>query len=575
MRNPWLILATATLITSFSIGFLITGDFGVSLMAGVLSLLTGIVTAAMVNWYRNHAVDQHTASLKQQIRQLQRVRAEEQQAIAEITAEKERVALSLNSVQDELRQRQLPGTNPYARPALSWNLGAQVEESIPAAIAPDVEAEIQPEFQPASLNQFIAEAAETKQKITASLNHLQSEFNHLNAQVAEQRQVRERLLQEIKHLSQQQQQLAATTTSMTQEIAELERCRNELDQYVVYVETKKQELEAGTNPLQKALQQLQGQVNALQDELRSLEAQVTTKRREKETLERDLNQSQPAIQPAQVALRQVESQKAQLEQELMQLRQAQKQAIAQQTTLQAALSQLEHQKTQLERELANLRQQHAQTKTVQADLQALEQQKSQLGQNVASLQQQQAQLKSTQDHLQKVEKQLRDRRQEKESLERQITQLQAQKTSLRQPQTQTVPLQQDLDIALNAANGGAKAAMNRPVPRPKAQPVEGTPPEPESELSELWTELMVELPEYELQALKAIAQENDPTRILNRISQDNFTTPDEIINSINQLAAEIVGERVIKARGTAPPIIMRDHQRTIKKLIETYEYLTE
>jgi DNA polymerase III gamma/tau subunit len=181
--------------------------------------------------------------------------------------------------------------------------------------------------------------------------------------------------------------------------------------------------------------------------------------------------------------------------------------------------------------------------------------------------------------LQKLEKQIRDRRQEKEALERQITQLQAQKTALRHspPPPEAQPPQQQLELASVNGQHPAKAALERPTPRPKPQApeVDEDPRTADQELSDLWTEFMVQLPEYELQALKAIAQDNNPTSVLNRIAEDNFTTLDELIDSINQLAEDIVGEEVIKTRGSAPPIIMRDHQRMIKKLIETYEYLTE
>ncbi|MDX2228072.1 MAG: hypothetical protein NW220_00450 [Leptolyngbyaceae cyanobacterium bins.349] len=592
MLNPWLILGSVAFTASFAVSLLMTRDLGGSLIAGSSALAIALVTAATVNSYHNRSVDSRIAGLKQQIRQLQRRRTEEQQAVAELTAEKERVVLSLNSMQQELRQRQLPGDNPYARPAPSWNLGAAPETQGAIALPPDGSAEIQPEFHPAALTQFITEAAATKQKITASLNHLQSELTQLNAQVSEQRQKREQLMQELQHLHQQKQQLTATTQGLTEEVAELERWRQELDQYVVYVEAKKQELEAGTNPLQKALKQLQSQITALQEELRSLEGQVTLKRQEKAALEQDLAQAVQvqAARPLQQAVQMLETQKAELEQELATLRQAEQHAIALQQTLpelNQQNNQLQQQKRQLEAELAHLHQQHTQAATLQADLQQLQQQKSQIERELASLKQQATQVQSAQaqaaqNSLQKLEKQIRDRRQEKESLERHITQLQAQKTALRNqatpPPAMAISPVEPTTPTPNGKNGNGKVVVERPAPRPKGQPAPSADPITESaepELPALWAELMVQLPEYELEALKAIAQESNPTRILNRIAEDNFTTSDDMINSINQSAAEIVGVTVIKVRGASPPSIQRDHLRTIKKLIETYEYLTE
>jgi chromosome segregation ATPase len=575
MLNPWLILGTIAFITSFGVSLLMTGDLGAALIASSLALGTALVTAAVVNLYHKRAADHRLATLKHQIRLLQRRRAEEEQAVIDISAEKERVVLALNSMQDSLRQRQLPSANPYATPALSWDLSTPAAE-MPVAIADS--REIQAEFHPASLTQFITEAAATKQKITATLNHLQSELSQVSAQVNQQRERRDQLTQDIQHLSQQKQQLTTATQKLTQDVQELERCRHELDQYVVYVEAKKQELEAGTNPLQSALKQLQEQVTALQAELRSLEAQISAKRQEKATLDQpqDRAKSAQAEKPLRAAVQQLERQKAQLEEELASLKQVQAEAIA----LQQTLPQLESQKASLEADLAQLKQQQAQSKTLQTDLNQLEQQKSQLKRELAQLKQHQGQVKSHQDTLQKLEKQIRDRRQEKEALERQITQLQAQKTALRHspPPPDATPSERQLQLsAVNGQHPPKAAALERPTPRPQPQPQETEldAKSAEQELSDLWTEFMVQLPEYELQALKAIAHDHNPTPVLNRIADDNFTTSDELIDSINQLAEDTVGEEVIKTRGSAPPIIMRDHQRTIKKLIETYEYLTE
>jgi DNA repair exonuclease SbcCD ATPase subunit len=344
------------------------------------------------------------------------------------------------------------------------------------------------------LNQFLAEAAATKQKIVASLNHLQAELGQLNGQIAEQRQVRERLSQEINALTQQKQKLAASSKSLKAEVDELERCRIEVDQYLAYVETKKKELETGANPLQKALKQLQGQVTALQEELRQLEAQVTAKRQEKEVLDRAIATSQPT----------------------------------------------------------------------------------------------QNQARSLQETLQKLENKIADRRQEKESLERQITQLQAQKTALRnQPEATPPELVRPTPPKKASAsppvadrgNGKAAPSLNPKGMAASQQAALPLPREEEEEtqdLSDLWTDFMVQLSDYEFQALRAIAEEGSPLPILTQLAEESFTSTDELVDAINQRAQEILGEAIIKPQtGFSPPTIVRNQQRTIRKMIETYEYLTE
>ncbi|NJP09019.1 MAG: hypothetical protein HC866_05630 [Leptolyngbyaceae cyanobacterium RU_5_1] len=346
----------------------------------------------------------------------------------------------------------------------------------------------------------------------------------MNAQISDHRHIRDQLAQEIQTLSQQKQQQVATAKNLRSEVEELEHYRGELDQYMTYVEAKKQELETGSNPLQKALKQLQEQVSALQKELQQLETQVTVRRSEKE---------------------------------------------------------------KLNREIAGLKQQQDQRKRPHEDLQTLEHQVS-------------------------------DRKQEKATLERQIVQLQAQTTALRNQSAPSGATQASLPTLNRPSNSPAKsvssadksrAAVSK-VPqastatRSSARPDPGSPngksaaavnqpqqdvansqPSPvahtdssefSQELSELWTDFMVQLPEYEFQTLKAIAHESNPAQVVSKIAKDSLTTPEELIHSINQRAQETLGERVIKPRsGFSPPAIVREHLRTIKKLIETYEYLTE
>lgn len=601
MLNPWLTLGMGAFAISLVISLMMTRDLGGSIVTGSLAMATAFLTAATVNWYHNRAADSRIATLKQQIRLLQRRRAEEQQAVLEISAEKERAAMSLTSMQEQLRQRQLPGSLPFARSTLSWDLSSQGYANA------DVESD--PQEDSDELNQFIADATATRQKINASLNHLQAELSQLNAQINDQQTVREQLVQDIHRLTDQKQELILKITTLETEIESLERCRIELDHYIAYVEAKKQELESGTNPLQKALKQLQEQVNALQAELSQLEGDVTVKRKEKESLERELadaKHQKNVVKPLQESVKVLEAQKAELERSLLVLTQ-------QQETLQNTqehLKTLEDQQSELERSIVDLQQQQDALKATQENLQNLELQKNQLEQDLANLKQDQEGLQSVQDNLQKLENQLSDRRKEKESLERQITQLQAQKTSLRH---QTSPAndpwskepsskkqtsrkhiaEEQLRLATDnqrkakptseQRSGKAKSTVtsnseSSAQVKPEINQGNSAPhqTEQDQELSDVWTDFMLQLPEYELQALKAIAQESNSTRLINRIAEANFVTADELVDSINQLAEAIVGEPVVKSRSNfSPPVIFRDHVKTIKKLIKTYEYLAQ
>ncbi len=532
MLNPWLLLGSVAFAVSFGISLLAGGDLGRSLIVGLTGLGIAYGTAATVNRFHNRSADSRIAGLKSQIRLLQRKRTEEQQAVLELSAEKEQVAQTLNSMQQQLRQQQLPGIAPIAQKALSWSLGAESAEP-GAAIAERIGTGN--DLAEPMVQQFLENAAATKQKIIASLNHLQGELGQLNTQIAEQRQTRDRIAQEIQTLTQQRQNLAASSKTLTAEVEELERCRVEVDQYLSYVETKKQELETGANPLQKALKQLQGQVNALQAELHQLETSVTTQRQEKERLDRELAATTQNKERLDREIAAIHQSKAQLNQEILALNQEKKNRV---------------------------------TPNQPSQANAL-------------------QVNTLQETLQKLETKISDRRQEKESLERQITQLQAQKTALRtqppEPGRPNPPRHPAAATMPAASSNGkehrpppAKPTPARQIPDSLWAELAEEPDQPAQELSDLWTDFMVQLSEYEFQALRAIAHESNPLRLLSKLAEDSFTSTDELVDAINQRAEDIVGETVIKPQSNqSPPAIVRDHQRTIKKLIETYEYLTQ
>jgi len=97
---------------------------------------------------------------------------------------------------------------------------------------------------------------------------------------------------------------------------------------------------------------------------------------------------------------------------------------------------------------------------------------------------------------------------------------------------------------------------------------------PISDLPSEWTEFMVQLPEYELQALKVIVEQAHPAAALKHIAEENLTMPELLIDSINERALETVGDLLIDAgSGAGSATIVRDHLKIVKKLLKTYDYL--
>ncbi len=64
-------------------------------------------------------------------------------------------------------------------------------------------------------------------------------------------------------------------------------------------------------------------------------------------------------------------------------------------------------------------------------------------------------------------------------------------------------------------------------------------------IPEEWTKFLENLPEYELQVLKAIVEQDNPNAAIKKIAEANITMPNLLIDSINERANDIIGELII------------------------------
>jgi len=336
-------------------------------------------------------------------------------------------------------------------------------------------------------------------------------------------------------------------------------------------------------------QKVTASLNNLQAELSQLNAQTTENRLFRDQLVQEINHLSQQQQVLVANTKQLQTDVKDLEQCRNELDQYIAYVELKKQELETGANPLQKALKQLQTQVAAL----------QTELQQLETQVSDRLHEKKSLDQT-AQV--AQEALQKIEQQLGDRHQEKESLEKQIDQLQTQKTTLQtSPALQTSLVQPDLSLAKDIAvknttpKSNPKKLISPSKPRsPKTGNGANTPSKPavssnpsksaslqegkniEEALPDPWTNFMIQLSDYEFQALKAIAQESNPLRTLNTIAEDSFSSVDELLESINRQAQDIVGKSVINSRaGFAPPAIAREHEKTIKKMIETYEYLTE
>jgi hypothetical protein len=108
------------------------------------------------------------------------------------------------------------------------------------------------------------------------------------------------------------------------------------------------------------------------------------------------------------------------------------------------------------------------------------------------------------------------------------------------------------------------------LPTPSFQTSEAS----SQELPDEWQELLVQLPEYELEVLRAIVEQNNPVPVIRKIAEENLTMPELLIDSINERALESVGDLIITTgTGVGSAKVAREHLKTVRKLLNIYEYL--
>ncbi|MEA5554079.1 tellurite resistance TerB C-terminal domain-containing protein [Anabaena cylindrica UHCC 0172] len=93
-----------------------------------------------------------------------------------------------------------------------------------------------------------------------------------------------------------------------------------------------------------------------------------------------------------------------------------------------------------------------------------------------------------------------------------------------------------------------------------------------SNLSPEWSNFLENLPTYEIQVLKAIVEEDNPKAIIKQIAEEHITMPNLLIDSINEIANNTLGELIIET-GEEIPEIYQEHLLNVKKIIAMYEHL--
>ncbi|MEB3336794.1 MAG: hypothetical protein VKJ46_04975 [Leptolyngbyaceae bacterium] len=390
MLKNRLLLGSVAFGISFSISLITGQTLGMAGVTGLITVPSTLIAVFVSDRRSERQAQTRLAQLKRQIRALHQKRNNLLQSLEILEVEREQLEADFYSWQDAVDSLQSQNAPAPAQKMLSWNLAA-LNALPPAPEAPD---------------QLLLPASQELESSSLALKQI-------HVQVAEQRQLKAQLNQELGKLKQQKSQLEAQTAHFQTQIQGLEKRQAELNQAIADLSGKRQAVEQNASPLKNALQQLQAQVSSLRGELGQLESEILDRRTHKD---------------------------------------------------------------QLEQEIAQL---------------------------------------TTQKYL------------------------------------------------------APKATASVSVP-------ETDKPETSTELPREWTELMVQLPEHELQVIKVLAEHRQPSPILKKIADDNRTVPELLIDAINNRSLKILGDKIITSGfGNDKVAIAKQHLKHVKQLLKTYEYLTQ
>lgn len=320
-------------------------------------------------------------------------------------------------------------------------------------------------------------------------------------------------------------------TNLESQIYQLEEWEAELNQSLVAIASEEQRTKNNINFLKIELKQLYAQIAEQRSYKQQLNEDVITLDEHKNQLETDSDSLQTQVQK-------YEQRKKELN-EFMQFMKAEKQdAEANFNLMQAQLQQLQveiaehrHQKVELEDNLGCLNNINIELKE---------------------------ELDNIQTQLQEVEKQKLEQKwsldaiaQEKQLLEIDLELLH---TQLLEQQNNKEKIETDL-IILNEQK--QKSA---------------TKPKQPEKISDEWVKFVMRLNKPEVQVVKAIIEQGDPSATIKKIAEENITMPELLIDAINECALDTIGDLIIEPGSELVPMgILEEYIENLNKVININE----
>ncbi|MBD2629729.1 tellurite resistance TerB C-terminal domain-containing protein [Trichormus variabilis] len=355
-------------------------------------------------------------------------------------------------------------------------------------------------------------------------------LSSLHRKIREREGLKSRIAREIKQIEEHRTILYSESQQLQNQIAE---CRNQRDSL---------HRDLGTFAGQK--KQLESEISILSTELHNLENSTEELKNNCSTLSAEKRRLELNCHGLRAEITQLQTQVDAFQEE--------KQEIESNLTLLGRLKpQLEEKLYELRIELQELEMQIVQENNLLVDTKTI---RENLDNNLIALQNQTA---AQQAELNQIQNQVSLLQSERDSLQSQVWELLQQMDTINQETGNENTQEDDIDLF-------PFDQLLEPL-----SPIDYE-PNTSDNLPTEWTDFLENLPAYEIQVLKAIVEQDNPKPIIKQIAEANITMPNLLIDSINEIANNTIGELIIETEQEIP-VIYQEHIPNVKKVIAIYE----
>ncbi|MGV0108116.1 TerB-C domain-containing protein [Nostoc sp. DSM 114160] len=355
----------------------------------------------------------------------------------------------------------------------------------------------------------------------------------LRKRIKEMEGLKARVVREINQIEEHHNLLYAESQQLQNQVIESRSQRDSLHRELRTFAGQKKQLETEVSSLQTEINNLQNNQTELNNAFSILTA-------EKRRLESNCNVSRAEITQLQSQISELQHEKQEIESNLTLLGRLKPQLEEKLYELRIAIQELEVETTQNNQLLVA-------TKTERENIQAiLNYSQTQLAEHKAELQQLQGQVSLLQE--------------ERDSLQNQVWELLQQVETFNSEPLSDNSQEDDIELfPFSEIIESSDISENSEV-------------ETSKNISEEWTNFLVNLPGHELQVLKAIVEQDNPNSAIKTIAEANITMPNLLIDSINERANDTIGELIINSDSESPKVY-QEHITDVKKMIAMYEDL--